>query len=808
MDVGALRRGTARVVGSIWDSTELNSRSTPLCLYCSLPVQLFIFWVLYFVCLCHTGDLATSNSYGSPDSIFQKVVVPLNLAHCAAVPEKQRHSSNDTPSREQEATASKTTKAPEETRGTVARTPPVSAAAAAQQGSVQYGRGHIGHHHCRRETLIPKGLPIRCYNILFISVPLSPIQTTITLAATMRDRGHTVRVLSTDDARHKVQKVGLEFVSAGYVNTAELVRELFDSIIFKPVWEVMPKAFAMIDTLLESLRSGLTSYLTSNGQNEHTSSLRPDVVVVAAVADLSQLRSLNIPYVILFPSVAMSPLVQGMPYVPPLHLTTPLHHQSFVQRLQSLFVSFLSTVLISSVISASRLPIIDPDLTKGLHLVCSAPGFDYPAHMPPLKKLVGPVVNELRMDISKIEPDVLQWIETKLPSSLQQTDPGLPIVYVSLGTIVNLNEELASIFTSALDPFSRKPKAPRWRILWALPEAQWQYLPERFHPDRIGVDSDMRDYFRILTWATTPAVLSHSLVKVFVTHCGANGVHESLVAGTPVIGLPFVGDQPAVCERVRKAHVGEVLPRYFPSDEMLELHAPNATMAVRVYRSLARYMIGEVVTVPAFQQAIDNVLFSHRGKFEESVKKVQACLQIPGGAETAADWVELVASMQGDMEMLQTAVDSDGVITAFSIDIAVVAAFILVPLIMAITWYLFKFVGRIVVKSVQLIVWSWSCWTSDSTFGVPISPSAPSSTSVSMDVDAESSPSRSRMAESIMPTVLGSGSSVGAVSRTRGRQPAAPLVEVEGAGAGPLAAPKESSKKLAKSRSRSKSRRK
>ena len=39
----------------------------------------------------------------------------------------------------------------------------------------------------------------------------------------------------------------------------------------------------------------------------------------------------------------------------------------------------------------------------------------------------------------------------------------------------------------------------------------------------------------------TPAALSHPRVKAFFSHCGANGLHESLHIGKPIIGMPFIG---------------------------------------------------------------------------------------------------------------------------------------------------------------------------------------------------------------------------------------------------------------------------
>lgn len=45
----------------------------------------------------------------------------------------------------------------------------------------------------------------------------------------------------------------------------------------------------------------------------------------------------------------------------------------------------------------------------------------------------------------------------------------------------------------------------------------------------------------IENWIQSPAVLSHPNTKLFVSHCGANGLSEGVVTGTPILGLPLFG---------------------------------------------------------------------------------------------------------------------------------------------------------------------------------------------------------------------------------------------------------------------------
>jgi UDP:flavonoid glycosyltransferase YjiC (YdhE family) len=60
-----------------------------------------------------------------------------------------------------------------------------------------------------------------------------------------------------------------------------------------------------------------------------------------------------------------------------------------------------------------------------------------------------------------------------------------------------------------------------------------------------------------MAWGPPPAaVLAHGNVKAFVSHCGINSVYESMVAGTPIVGIPMLSDQRDMAARVADAGVG------------------------------------------------------------------------------------------------------------------------------------------------------------------------------------------------------------------------------------------------------------
>ena len=66
---------------------------------------------------------------------------------------------------------------------------------------------------------------------------------------------------------------------------------------------------------------------------------------------------------------------------------------------------------------------------------------------------------------------------------------------------------------------------------------------------------------RIVKWTPQKDVLKHPAVKAFLSHGGMNAVRESLASGTPLLIMPFFGDQPDVAQRVVGLGAGVVVDK-------------------------------------------------------------------------------------------------------------------------------------------------------------------------------------------------------------------------------------------------------
>ena len=112
------------------------------------------------------------------------------------------------------------------------------------------------------------------------------------------------------------------------------------------------------------------------------------------------------------------------------------------------------------------------------------------------------------------------FLYKSLESNLDRTE----VIYMAFGTLATLTTWQAKALLEGLGETGLK-------ILWSLPENQRSILPAL--PTTVRVES----------FVPQAAVLSHPNVVAFVSHCGMNGIHESLYYGKPILALPFFGDQ-------------------------------------------------------------------------------------------------------------------------------------------------------------------------------------------------------------------------------------------------------------------------
>lgn len=127
------------------------------------------------------------------------------------------------------------------------------------------------------------------------------------------------------------------------------------------------------------------------------------------------------------------------------------------------------------------------------------------------------------------------WSSLVRPSALE-ADRGvvaflrastLPVVYVALGTLVAVSQELVQRLVAAL-------RSIECVVLWSMPQDQQARL--------LGSLS-LPPSWRIEAWVPQREVLASGSIKCFLSHCGCSSSHEAMVAGVPMVCLPFFLDQ-------------------------------------------------------------------------------------------------------------------------------------------------------------------------------------------------------------------------------------------------------------------------
>lgn len=167
-------------------------------------------------------------------------------------------------------------------------------------------------------------------------------------------------------------------------------------------------------------------------------------------------------------------------------------------------------------------------------------GFEMARPIPSNVAMVGPILSDKTTPLS--EPLAFWMDEAKSREG---------VLYVSFGTLVTLEPWQIDTLITGL-------KRLKINILWSMADHQPAFDPSIFPPS-----------FRHEKYVSQRAVLEHPAMRLFLSHCGVNSVHESLWAGIPLLALPIANDGYYNASRVEDAGVGLQLDkRSFTADEV------------------------------------------------------------------------------------------------------------------------------------------------------------------------------------------------------------------------------------------------
>jgi UDP:flavonoid glycosyltransferase YjiC (YdhE family) len=429
---------------------------------------------------------------------------------------------------------------------------------------------------------------------LFVSIPfVGHITPLLRQAEELARRGWRVRVASTEEIQSFVESdagaaLGVRFVSLGtasqfqsqylsIVQAASQERLFFKSSlqILDALWWLWPVFF---DRLLKVV-----------GQD------RPDIMIVDFVtrAGVDVAEAERIPVTINNPDLLTTVSIAYLPpaYDVPLpYIGHSIHHLPWHTQYSYPVLRWLSGRLVDVLVGRKLNQFraqrgleklnIDRVWAKHTVMVNSAFGLEYRRPLPANIKMVGPML-----------PSTVEPLPTEIEDWLNE---GPPVVYVNFGTLAIAAPDLVERMYGALADAA-------FRVWWILRAPMERSLPEKLAPN-----------IRLDSWGPPLlAVLKHCAVRAFVSHCGINSVHESLFAGTPIVGIPMFADQFDMAMRVKDAGVG--------------LFVNKLTF-----------------TASELRDAIERVLSD--SSFLQPIPALQASFRQAGGVSCAADTIELELS--------------------------------------------------------------------------------------------------------------------------------------------------------------------
>eukprot|EP00164_Ancoracysta_twista_P008998 GFYU01013184.1.p1 GENE.GFYU01013184.1~~GFYU01013184.1.p1 ORF type:complete len:496 (+),score=72.39 GFYU01013184.1:161-1648(+) len=117
----------------------------------------------------------------------------------------------------------------------------------------------------------------------------------------------------------------------------------------------------------------------------------------------------------------------------------------------------------------------------------------------------------------------------------------------------------------------------------------------------MGSKRGARSVLRFESWVDQPSILRHESVRVFVSHCGANSIHEALACALPIVAMPFFDDQHYNANAlVRTGAAVRVSKRPVKSTQVTEaVKAILAPEAANAARELQRDVLEENGTLAA-----------------------------------------------------------------------------------------------------------------------------------------------------------------------------------------------------------------
>ncbi len=364
-------------------------------------------------------------------------------------------------------------------------------------------------------------------NILFLGYPsYSHLFGLANVGKFLQSQGHNVLLASPPQLKDKLEEHGVDLLlyhSLGDFPEERLIRNylLRDYFATSSILQHL-QVILHGNEGLQLVKSVVTKMFEDDQLFHDIEDFKPDLIVMdsSPIAIMLTLipYKLNVPFIMMgSPEPPQHTRAPILPTVHPHNLLPFTDQMTFLQRalntITHLLAYRLNPFIDSSLINEyiGEKPYISPiDLQAKaqLWIIRQHSVLSYnPPTMPNVKR-----VGHLQTLTPKPLPSEFQ-------AFVENADNG--VIMVAFGSV------LASTPTQVID-----------KLLAAFEQTKYKFIIQGSVKHR-----NQSDKFMFRKWLPQFDLLSHQKTKLFITHCGSNGLQEALIAGVPIIGFPVFGDQ-------------------------------------------------------------------------------------------------------------------------------------------------------------------------------------------------------------------------------------------------------------------------
>gem|GEM_PF-1235722 len=196
---------------------------------------------------------------------------------------------------------------------------------------------------------------------------------------------------------------------------------------------------------------------------------------------------------------------------------------------------------------------------------------------------------------------------TPTTTSRDLNAPARLAIYLSFGTVVmnNLWNQQAEIREGLTVFFSELAK------IWQ--DRPWDVV---FVTQGKEILSHYPDNWRVVKIANQFEALNRS--SVFVTHGGSNSFHEAVLAQTPMVVVPFFGDQPLVARTVAKLGLGlNIVP-----SATIDTHAPRDYLRHGLAQAVDA-AVEEILSDGSYKEAARDINLAHTDVYSLLARRIK-----------------------------------------------------------------------------------------------------------------------------------------------------------------------------------------